>query len=195
MSNLSNGEKMGKLEIESTPFNGAYVICTDAFRDDRGVFARWFCNYELKAIMNNEQILNVNFSKTISKGTIRGMHFQYPPNTETKLVRCIRGKILDVIVDIRKGSPTFLQHYSIELSDENMKMLYVPKGFAHGFQSLEDNSEIMYLVTEYYSAKNESGLNPTDKTLNIKWPIEITNISSKDKNRPEIDFNFDGIEV
>ena len=186
---------MGKLSIEQTPFEDVYVIDTDAFKDDRGIFARWFCNEELKSILKDQQIVNVNFSRTVIKGSIRGMHFQYPPYTETKLVRCIRGKILDVIVDIRKDSPTFLQNYSVELSEENMKMLYVPKGFAHGFQSLADNSEIMYLVTEYYSPDFESGLNPLDRQLNISWPLGVTNISKKDKERQMVTDSFSGINV
>ena len=135
---------MGKLSIHETPIKGAYVIDTDAFRDNRGVFARWFCDREMESILSGQKIVNVNFSRTKKKGTIRGMHFQYPPDTETKIVRCIRGRVLDVIVDIRKDSPTFLKHFAVELSSEQMNMLYIPKGFAHGFQSLEENSEIMY---------------------------------------------------
>lgn len=178
---------MGRLIIDSTPFKGVYVIHANAFIDDRGAFARWFCSREMKDIIGNEKIVNVNFSRTLNKGSIRGMHFQYPPHTETKMVRCIRGKILDVIVDLRKRSPTFLQHYSAELSAENMDMLYVPKGFAHGFQALEDNSEIMYLVTEFYSPEYESGLNPFDERLGIKWPLPVADMSEKDRNRMKID--------
>jgi dTDP-4-dehydrorhamnose 3,5-epimerase len=184
---------MGKLTVHDTPFNGVYTIETNAFRDDRGAFARWFCDKELESILDGQHIVNVNFSKTVNKGSIRGMHFQYPPHTETKIIRCIRGKILDVIVDIRKGSPTFLQHLSFELSEDNMMMLYIPKGFAHGFQSIEDDSEIMYLVTEYYSAESESGLNPMDPSLGIKWPLLIASISDKDRNRELLNDSFKGI--
>lgn len=185
---------MGKLNITKTELEGVFVIETDAFRDNRGIFARWFCSNELKGILGDQQIVNVNFSRTTKKGSIRGMHFQYPPCTETKMVRCIRGRILDVAVDIRKDSPTFLKHFSVELSADKMRMLYIPKGFAHGFQSLEDDSEIMYLVTEYYSAENESGLNPLDERLGIKWPLPIADISEKDCNRKAIKVSFNGID-
>ena len=186
---------MGKLSIQETPLKGVYVIDTDAFRDTRGVFARWFCDRELEPILSGQKIVNVNFSRTVKKGSIRGMHFQYPPDTETKIVRCIRGCILDVIVDIRKGSPTFLQHFAVELSSEKMNMLYIPKGFAHGFQSLEDNSEIMYLVTQYYSSENESGLNALDPKLNIKWPLDVADMSDKDRNRPYLGDGFSGLQI
>lgn len=186
---------MGKLIIEKTPFEGVYVIGTDAFHDDRGAFARWFCDKELSELLGQQKIVNVNYSKTVNKGSIRGMHFQYSPYTETKLIRCIRGKILDVIVDVRKGSPTFLKHYSAELSEDNMKMLYVPQGFAHGFQSLEDNSEIMYLVTNYYSSESESGLNPLDPKLGIVWPLPVANMSAKDRGRPYLNEAFDGLVI
>ena len=184
---------MGKLSIKTTPFQGVYVIETDVFYDNRGAFARWFDDRELSDIIGNQRIVNVNYSKTVHKGSIRGMHFQFPPDTETKMVRCIHGRIIDVIVDIREGSPTFLQHFSIELSEGNMKLLYVPKGFAHGFQSLEDNSEIMYLVTSYYSPENECGLNPLDPRLGIEWPLPIGDMSTKDRGRPNITESFKGI--
>ena len=185
---------MSKLTITPTPFKVVYVIDTSAFIDDRGAFARWFCANEMKDIIGDQKIVNVNFSRTVNKGSIRGMHFQFPPHTETKMVRCIRGKILDVIVDIREGSPTFLKHFAVELSADNMSLLYIPKGFAHGFQSLEDNSEIMYLVTEFYSAEMESGLNALDPALGIEWPLPIANMSDKDKNRPFITPDFKGIK-
>ncbi len=184
---------MNRLTINSTPFEGVFTIDTDVFHDNRGAFARWFDDRELKKILNGQAIVNVNYSKTTHAGSVRGMHFQFPPDTETKIVRCIHGKIIDTIVDIRENSPTFLRHFSVELSEENMVMLYIPKGFAHGFQSLMDNSEIMYLVTNYYSPENESGLNPLDPKLNIKWPLPIADISIKDKERPLLDCSFRGI--
>lgn len=185
---------MGKLTVNPTPFTGVYTIDTDAFHDHRGAFARWFDDKELEDILGDQHIVNVNYSRTVHKGSIRGMHFQFPPDTETKLVRCIRGRILDVIVDIREGSPTFLQHFSAELSEDNMRLLCVPKGFAHGFQSLEDDSEIMYLVTNYYSPENECGLNPLDPKLNIEWPLPIADMSDKDKGRAHLTDSFKGIK-
>lgn len=186
---------MGKLTINKTPIEGLYVVDTAAFIDNRGAFARWFCESELSEIIGNRHIKNVNFSKTIKKGSVRGLHFQRPPHAEMKLIRCINGKILDVVVDIRAGSPTFLQHYAVELSAENMKMFLIPEGFAHGFQSLEDNSEIMYLVTEFYSSEYEGGLRYNDPKLGIKLPLDIADISEKDSKHGLIDSDFDGLDV
>ncbi len=179
--------------INKTDFDGVFTIDTDVYHDDRGMFARWFCDKELESILDGQHIVNVNYSKTVNRGSIRGMHFQHPPDTETKIIRCIHGKILDVVVDIRKNSSTFLRHYSVELSENNMRMLYIPKGFAHGFQSLEDNSEVMYLVTNYYSPETESGLNPLDPKLKIKWPLPTADISKKDKERRFISDDYCGI--
>lgn len=189
---------MGKLTVTKTPIEGLYVVETDAFVDHRGAFARWFCEGELADIIGNRHIKNVNFSRTVKTGSIRGMHFQKPPKAEMKLIRCIRGRILDVVVDIRAGSPTFLQYYAVELSAENMKLFVIPEGFAHGFQSLEDNSEIMYLVTEFYSPENEAGLRFSDPAFNIEWPLEIADISTKDAVHTlvsEYDGGFKGLDV
>lgn len=185
---------MGKLTITKTPIEGLYVVETNAFVDNRGAFARWFCEDELAEIIGNRHIKNVNFSRTVKKGSIRGMHFQKPPKAEMKLVRCIRGRILDVVVDIRKNSPTFLQHYAVELSAENMKLFVIPEGFAHGFQSLEDNSEIMYLVTEFYSPESEAGLRFNDPLFGIEWPLEVADISAKDAIHPLVEYINEGSE-
>lgn len=186
---------MTKLTINKTPIESLYIIDTDAFIDHRGAFARWFCEGELKEIIGNRHIKNVNFSRTTKKGSIRGMHFQKPPKAEMKMVRCIKGKILDVVVDIRKDSPTFLQHYAVELSAENMKLFVIPEGFAHGFQSLENDCEIMYLVTEFYSPENESGLRYSDPKLDINWPLNVTDISTKDENHSLVQNSFEGVDV
>ncbi|WP_319379232.1 dTDP-4-dehydrorhamnose 3,5-epimerase [uncultured Methanocorpusculum sp.] len=186
---------MGKLTIIETPLKGLYIVETNAFVDHRGAFARWFCEEELATTLGKRHIKNVNFSITVTTGSIRGMHFQKPPHAEMKLVRCIRGRILDVVVDIRAGSPTFLEHYAIELSAENMKMFAIPEGFAHGFQSLEDDSEIMYLVTEFYSPESEAGLRFNDPALKIEWPLPVTDISTKDVEHPLIYDDFTGLDV
>ncbi len=186
---------MGKLSIHSTQLSDVYIINTDIFHDERGAFARWFDDSELNLLLKDKRIVNINYSKTLNKGSVRGLHYQLPPNAETKIVRCIHGKIIDVVVDIRKQSPTFLQHHTFELSEDNMTMLYVPEGFAHGFQSLEDNTEIMYLVTNYYSPTNERGLNPLDPKLKIKWPLPIADISNKDKERPYLTSAFNGVVI
>lgn len=186
---------MGKLTILETPLKDLYVVETDPFVDHRGAFARWFCEAELAEIIGSRRIKNVNFSRTTKAGSVRGMHFQRPPHAEMKMVRCIRGKILDVVVDIRKDSPTFLQHYGVELSAENMKLFVIPEGFAHGFQSLEDDCEIMYLVTEFYSPESEGGLRYNDPALCIAWPLNVSDISEKDGRHPLITSEFTGLDV
>ncbi len=183
------------MKIEKLNISGAAVIDAEPFVDHRGVFARFFCEKELSEIIGDRHFVNVNFSRTLNKGVIRGLHFQYPPTAEMKLVRCIRGAVYDVIVDIRKNSSTFLKLYGVELSAENMKMLCVPEGFAHGFQVLKENSELMYLVSNFYSPDCEGGLNYADPSLGINWPCNITDISDKDRKNPYISNKFDGIDV
>ncbi|MFO8162962.1 MAG: dTDP-4-dehydrorhamnose 3,5-epimerase family protein [Desulfatiglandales bacterium] len=187
---------MDKLKISPLKLSGTYIIETLPFKDDRGVFARFFCQKEMGNILLDRQIVNVNFSKNYKKGAVRGLHYQLSPFAEMKMPRCIKGRVVDVFVDVRKDSPTFLQWDSIELSDEDMKMLVIPEGFAHGFQSLEDDSELMYLTTQFFSKELERALNIKDPRLNINLPIEITDMSDRDKSHPFIDnINFEGIIV
>ncbi|KKH47426.1 dTDP-4-dehydrorhamnose 3,5-epimerase [Methanosarcina sp. 1.H.A.2.2] len=181
------------MKIEKLPMCGAAVIEAEPFMDHRGVFARFFCEKELSEIIGNRHFVNVNFSRTLKKGAIRGLHFQYPPKAEMKLVRCIRGSVYDVIVDIRKDSPTFLKWFSIELSADNMKMLCVPEGFAHGFQVLEESSEMLYLHSEFYSKEHEGALNYSDPLLAITWPVESADVSERDKNHKMIYDDFRGV--
>lgn len=181
--------------IEKIPLDGAAVIDSEPFIDHRGAFARFFCEEELGEIIGERRIVNVNFSRTNQKGAIRGLHFQYPPKAEMKLVRCIRGAVYDVIVDIRRDSPTYLQWFGIELSGENMKMLCVPEGFAHGFQVLEDFSEMLYLHTEFYSREHEGGLRYSDPLLVIEWPLEATDISERDRYHPLLSEGFQGVVI
>ena len=184
-----------KLSIKSIYIDGVYVIEPIVHVDGRGVFTRIFCEDELKEIFKENSIKQVNHSLTYNKGTVRGMHFQYVPNCEIKLVKCISGKVWDIIVDIRKNSPTFLQSFSIELSSENNKILYIPKGFAHGFQSLEDNSELLYFHSNVYAPNNEGALNIRDSLLNINWPLEIIEVSKRDEEHSFIDSDFKGLEI
>lgn len=181
------------MQFEETPLKGCYVIRTTPFTDQRGVFARFFCSTELRALLGKRQIVNVNFSRTIKRGSIRGMHFQYPPMAEMKFVRCISGSVYDVVIDIRKNSPTFLKWYGLELTADNMKMLCIPEGFAHGFQVIEDSSEMLYLHTEYYSKEYEGALNYADPTFAINWPLEPQVVSEKDMNHMIIDDTFEGV--
>jgi dTDP-4-dehydrorhamnose 3,5-epimerase len=166
--------------IRDLQLSKAAIIEAEPFKDHRGLFARFYCSQELKSIMGGREIANVNFSRTDKAGTVRGMHFQLPPNAEMKLVRCIRGAIFDVIVDIRKGSATFLKWHGELLTDGNMRMVCVPEGFAHGFQAMEDNSEALYLTTASYRSDSEDGLRFDDPALNIAWPAPVTEVSIKD---------------
>jgi dTDP-4-dehydrorhamnose 3,5-epimerase len=178
-----------------TELKGAFIIELEPRRDDRGLFVRTFCKREFSEINHSKEFVQCNQSISVQKGTLRGMHFQVPPSAEIKLIRCIRGKVFDVIIDLRKDSPTFLEHIEVILSEENMNMIYVPEGFAHGFQTLEDNSQMMYHHTEYYTPENERGLNFNDPAFHISWPLEPFNVSEKDQKYPFIDNNFKGIAV
>lgn len=185
---------MSKLTITPLRLKGTYLIETNPFKDTRGVFARFFCKTEMEQLLDGKQIVNINFSKNCRKGAVRGLHYQLPPFAELKMPRCIKGKVLDVFVDVRKNSPTFLQWDTVELSEENMKMVVVPEGFAHGFQSLQDNSEIVYLTTQHFSSEYERGLNINDPSLNIKLPLTITDLSDRDSKHPFLtDIAFEGV--
>ncbi len=181
--------------LEKIPLDGAAVIDSEPFIDHRGAFARFFCEEELAEIIGNRHIVNVNFSRTDQKGAIRGLHFQYPPKAEMKFVRCIRGAVYDVIVDVRRDSSTFLKWFGIELSAENMKMLCVPEGFAHGFQVLEESSEMLYLHTEFYSREHEGGLRYSDPVIDIEWPLEATDVSERDRDHPLLSEGFQGVVI
>lgn len=181
------------MRVEKLPLSGAAVIDTEPLTDHRGLFARFFCEKELSELIGGRHFVNVNFSKTHKIGAIRGLHFQRPPQAEMKFVRCIRGAVYDVIVDIRRDSPTFLKWFGIELSSENLKMLCVPEGFAHGFQVLKESSEMLYLHSEFYSKEHEGAMNYFDPVLAITWPLEPTDISERDKNHKMIGDDFQGV--
>ena len=157
------------------------------FKDARGFFFESFnARSFAEAVGRPVAFVQDNFSHS-AKGVLRGMHYQLAPKAEDKIVRCLRGALLDVIVDLRPDSPTFLKHFSIELSAENRTMLFVPKGFAHGFLTLTDETEAFYLVTEFYSPQHERGLRYNDPRLAIRWPFEPAVISDKDRNHPDFD--------
>lgn len=179
--------------FEEIYLKGAYLINLNLLSDERGGFARTFCKKEFEQINPSTEFVQLNQSYNTKKGTLRGMHYQVPPYQEIKLIRCIRGSVIDVIVDIRKNSTTFLQHFSVELTEENKKMIYVPKGFAHGFQTLTDNAELVYHHTEYYTPEADAGLNYADPAFKINWPLPVSVISEKDKNYKLIDHTFLGI--
>jgi len=178
--------------FEETILKGAYVISLQLLADARGGFARTFCKNEFAQIGHKKEFVQFNHSYNTHKGTLRGMHFQLAPHQEIKLIRCVRGAVLDVIVDLRKDSPTFLQHISVELSAENKKMIYVPENFAHGFQTLQENSELIYHHTQFYTPEAESGLRFDDPALKINWPLPPVMISDRDKSYKLIDQTFKG---
>jgi dTDP-4-dehydrorhamnose 3,5-epimerase len=183
------------MKIKNTPFPNAFVIEPEPFKDNRGLFSRIYCQSELQDIICDRHIVQINHSRTSYKGTVRGMHFQYPPMAEIKMIKCIRGEIYDVIIDVRRDSPTFLQWHGEILSEENMKMMYVPEGFAHGFQTLKENSELIYLHTEFYNPRYEGGIRFNDPAINISWPLAVTDISERDLMHPMVSNDFKGIKV
>ena len=183
------------MKINHTPLQDAFIIEPEPFKDDRGLLARVFCQRELQHILHNKNIVQINHSLTRQKGALRGMHFQYPPKSEIKMVKCLRGSVFDVMIDLRQDSSTFLKWHGEILSVGNMKMMYIPEGFAHGFQTLEENSELLYLHTEFYSPEHEWGVRYNDPKIGIKWPLEAADISERDKNHPLLVEDFSGVEL
>jgi len=168
-----------------TPLAGAFVIALEPREDERGFFARAFCQNELAEHGLPNEIVQANLSFNHKRGTLRGMHMQVPPHGEDKMVRCIAGAIWDAIVDLRPGSPTYLKWFGVELSAANRLMLYVPKGFAHGYQSLTDGSEVLYMVTQFYTPGAERGLRWNDPAFGIPWPVSDPILSPKDAAAPD----------
>lgn len=172
---------------------GAFTIDVQPFQDSRGFFTRTFCEKEFAEQQLVQHFVQANHSGTEGVGVIRGMHFQHAPFCEVKLVKCVQGSIYDVIVDVRAGSPTYLQWFGAELSAENKRMMYVPRGFAHGFQTLSEYSEITYMVSEFYNKESEGGIKYDDPKVNIKWPLPVSLVSDKDMNITYIDNHFKGV--
>ncbi|HKT46190.1 MAG TPA: dTDP-4-dehydrorhamnose 3,5-epimerase [Candidatus Acidoferrales bacterium] len=168
-----------------TKLPGAFVIEPEKHADERGFFARTFCKHEFEEHGLNSQVAQCNVSFNRKKGTLRGMHYQAAPWSEAKLVRCTAGSIYDVIIDLRKDSPTFKQHVAVELSAANHKMLYVPEGFAHGFQTLEDNCEIFYQMSQFYSKEHSCGVRWNDPAFDITWPEAERIIVDRDRTYPD----------
>lgn len=164
-----------------TKLKDAYLIDLERLEDERGYFARSWCQREFLAHGLDPKMVQCNVSFNKKRGTLRGMHYQLPPFAEAKLVRCTRGALYDVIIDLRRNSSTFLQWFAVELTAENSRMLYIPKGFAHGFQTMEDNTEVFYQMSEFYSPEHARGLRWSDPLFKIDWPDAERTISAKDK--------------
>lgn len=181
--------------FHKTPLDGARVIELEKRGDDRGFFARFFCEKEFAAEGLETRFVQINNSLSSKKGTLRGLHYQLPPSGEVKVVRAIRGALYDVIVDLRAGSPTFGKWFGAELSAENRMMMYVPRGFAHAFITLTDDTEALYLVSDFYAPECERGLRFNDPALGIEWPIEPVEVSEKDRSWPDFNPEFHGTEL
>ena len=184
-----------RFEVLKTPISGLHVLQRQPLGDKRGYFERLFCNRELNDLIYGKEIVQINHTQTKSRGTVRGMHFQHPPHAEMKLISCLKGEVFDVAVDLRRGSSTYLQWHAEILSAENRKSLAIPEGFAHGFQTLTDDCELIYLHTVAYEPSAESGVHPLDTLLSIKWPLPVHQLSPRDSAHPMLDKSFYGVNL
>lgn len=186
---------MSRFNLIETSIDDLKVVERKPIVDARGFLSRMYCAQSFSAFGVNKPIAQINHTLTQIKGTVRGLHFQYSPHAETKLVTCIKGEIFDVAVDLRKNSPTFLKWHGEILSADNHKSLLIPEGFAHGFQTLTENCELLYLHTETYQPSAEGALNVLDSALKINWPLPIAELSERDKIHAMIDENYKGIAL
>lgn len=184
---------MSRFDFIPTPLSGLNLVQRKTLEDPRGFLSRFYCVEEFAKAGINKHIAQINHTLTRKKGAVRGLHFQHPPYAETKLVSCLSGAIWDVAVDLRHDSPTFLHWHGETLSAENRKSLLIPEGYAHGFQALTEDCELIYLHTMAYHAEAEGALNAADLRLNIAWPLPINDLSERDRNHPFISSDFQGI--
>jgi len=183
------------MKVQATPLAGLMLVETAPVRDQRGEFVRVFCETECVGLRPDLHWTQINLSRTLHKGSVRGMHFQSPPAAEAKLIRCIRGSVFDVAVDLRAGSPTFLRWHAVELDEKLPLQYFIPEGFAHGFQALTDDVQLLYLHTVAWSPDHESGIRHDDSTLSITWPLPVTQVSDKDRKLPLLTPAFAGISL
>lgn len=181
------------MKLVETIIHGASVIESTAIQDSRGAFSRLFCSRELQAIVGPRSIVQINHSTTHSVGAVRGLHYQNPPHAEMKIVRCLKGRIFDVAVDLRQGSPTFLKWTAVELTSESHLAFVIPEGCAHGFQVLEEDSELLYLHTAFYTQGAESAVRFDDPRIAVDWPLTPTDLSARDLSHPHLRADFKGI--
>lgn len=173
------------MKFTETPLKGAFLLEMEPHRDERGFFARTWCRQEFEAHHLNPNLAQCSTSFNKRRGTLRGLHYQDDPHAEAKLVRCTRGAIYDLIVDVRPGSATFKQWLSVELTADNLLMLYIPEGFAHGFQTLEDDTEVFYQISEFYHPECSRGIRWNDPLFDFRWPIEARVMSERDESFPD----------
>ena len=185
--------KEDRFSVRLTPLDGLLVVQRKPVEDSRGFFARFFCADTFHFLGFDKPVSQINYTRTSRKGAIRGLHFQYPPHAEIKIVSCLAGEVFDVAVDIRKGSPTFLQWHGEALSAENQQSLLIPEGFAHGFQTLRENCEMIYLHSAPFQPDAEGALHVTDPAIGVTWPLEIAELSERDQRHPYISSEFKGI--
>lgn len=183
------------MNIQQTKISDVVIVESEVFKDHRGAFSRLYCEQELSSVIGERRILQINHSRTNTKGTIRGMHYQHPPHAEMKLIRCLKGRVWDVVVDLRADSSTFLQWHAEELSAANHKMMVIPEGCAHGFQVLESESELLYLHNAFYQPYAEAGLRYDDPRLAITWPLPVADLSARDQQHALITSDFSGISL
>jgi dTDP-4-dehydrorhamnose 3,5-epimerase len=183
------------MKIKETSIQGLMVVETEMHADNRGGFARLYCQDELKNLLGEREVVQINYSHTSAIGAVRGLHYQRAPNAEMKMVRCLKGRVWDVAVDLRAGSQTFLEWHSEELSASNGFMMVIPEGFGHGFQVLEKDSELLYLHTAFYAPAAEGGFAHDDSRLKITWPLPVSETSFRDQQLPSIPGEFSGVNL
>lgn len=184
---------MARFEFMPTPLHGVLLVQRTATADHRGFFSRFYCADEFASAGQDQPIVQINHTLTHGRGTVRGLHFQSPPHADCKIVSCLHGAVWDVVVDLRRDSPTFLQWHGEPLSADNRRSLLIPAGCAHGFQALEAGSELIYLHTATYRPEAEGALNVADPKLNIAWPLPITDLSKRDRSHPFIGADYTGV--
>jgi dTDP-4-dehydrorhamnose 3,5-epimerase len=185
----------GRFDVAETKLPGLYLLQRKPQADERGWFERMYCTTDLADVVGSRSIVQVNRTLTRAKGTVRGLHYQLQPSAEAKLISCLRGAIFDVAVDVRRSSPTFLRWHAELLSAENRRSLFVPEGFAHGFQATDDDCEVLYLATAAYEPAAERGVHPQDLRVAIAWPLAVEHLSERDASHPALAPDFDGIAI
>lgn len=185
----------GRFDVSETPLPGVYVLQRQPRADERGWLERMYCTTDLAGVLRSRAIVQVNRTLTRARASVRGMHYQVPPSAEAKLVSCLHGAIYDVALDLRRESPTLLQWHAEILDADNHRSLFIPEGFAHGFQTVADDCELLYFHTAAYDPAAERGVHPLDPRLGIAWPLAIEHVSERDSSFPLLGPEFDGIAV